>query len=70
MEMLDYILGYQKLIISKEMVKLVVYNRKKYLIILSAFDEKFLEFVCNLHHIYEPLVAYINLNQILKIIAW
>ena len=63
MGMLEYILSCQKIIILKEMVRPVVYNLTKYLITLSALDEKFChEVVCNLHHINEPMVAYIHLK--------
>jgi hypothetical protein len=41
--MQDYIQGRRKIIVSKKMVHLVVYNLKKYQITLSALDEKFLE---------------------------
>jgi hypothetical protein len=50
-----------KKIVLKEMVQPVVHNLKKYLIMLSALDKKFMEIfhevVCNLHRINEPLVA-------------
>jgi hypothetical protein len=71
MGMLKYILGCPKKIILKENVYLVVQNLN---ISLSALDEKLLENchenVCNLHHIHEPLVAYIYFNLMPTGTAW
>ena len=47
---LDYILGYRKTIILREKVQPVVHN-------LKNIKVHFQDFVCNLHHINEPLVA-------------
>jgi hypothetical protein len=45
MGMLEYLLGWLKMINAEEMVKEFVHYLKIYLITLSAWDEKFLKFV-------------------------
>jgi len=55
MGMLEYVLGYRKIIVSKKLVHLVAQNIK------NLFN-RIVSFVCNAHHINEPLVAYISLK--------
>ena len=60
MRMLEYSLSCRKMIFSQEIVKKFVGNINQYWMRNSW---KFChEVVCNVHHINEPLVAYVHLN--------